>query len=118
MCKEKKDNSVTTSNAQSIFQNIRGEHMPLLKQDYYTIQDIYALPDGQRAELIDGEIYDITSPKPFHQELLMELSTTLRNYIKKKKGKCKVYPAPFAVFIKKDEINYVEPDMILVSFQF
>ena len=26
------------------------------KQDY-TLDDIYALPDGQRAELIDGEMY-------------------------------------------------------------
>lgn len=24
--------------------------------EYYTIEDIYALPDGQRAELIDGQI--------------------------------------------------------------
>ena len=33
--------------------------MPLLKEDIYTIKDIYALPDGERAELIDGKIYDI-----------------------------------------------------------
>lgn len=25
--------------------------------EYYTIEDIYALPDGTRAELIDGELY-------------------------------------------------------------
>ncbi len=31
--------------------------MPLLKEDLYTIDDIYALPDGERAELIDGHIY-------------------------------------------------------------
>ncbi len=29
--------------------------MPLLKEDIYTIKDIYALPDGERAELIDGK---------------------------------------------------------------
>ena len=28
--------------------------MPLLKEDIYTIKDIYALPDGERAELIEG----------------------------------------------------------------
>ena len=28
--------------------------MPLLKTTTHTIDDIYALPDGQRAELIDG----------------------------------------------------------------
>ena len=27
------------------------------KLESYTIEDIYALPDGERAELIDGKIY-------------------------------------------------------------
>ena len=31
--------------------------MALPKEDIYTIEDIYALPDGERAELIDGQIY-------------------------------------------------------------
>ena len=30
--------------------------MPLLKTKLYTIDDIYALPDGKRAELLDGRI--------------------------------------------------------------
>lgn len=30
--------------------------------DYYTIEDIYNLPDGQRAELIDGELYMMATP--------------------------------------------------------
>ena len=33
--------------------------MALLKEESYTIEDIYALPDGERAELIDGHIYYI-----------------------------------------------------------
>ena len=32
----------------------------LRKEESYTINDIYALPDGERAELIDGKIYYIT----------------------------------------------------------
>lgn len=35
----------------------------------YTIEDIYALPDGQRAELIDGQIYDLAPPAREHQPL-------------------------------------------------
>ena len=31
--------------------------MALLNTSHYTINDIYALPEGQRAELIDGQIY-------------------------------------------------------------
>lgn len=88
--------------------------MPLLKNDTYTIEDIYALPEGQRAELIDGQIYNMAPPSPLHQELVLELSATLRDYIKKKGGPCKVYPAPFAVFLNQDDLNYVEPDISVI----
>ena len=82
--------------------------MPLLKTDAYTIDYIYNLPDGQRAELIDGQIYDMAPPSRIHQELLSELHYKIREYIEKNDGSCKIYPAPFAVFLNKDEHNYVE----------
>ena len=88
--------------------------MPLPKSNTYTIDDIYALPEGHRAELIDGQIYDMAPPSPMHQELVMELSATLRDYIKKNGGSCKVYPAPFAVFLNEDDRNYVEPDISVI----
>ena len=48
--------------------------MPLLQQDKeYTIDDIYALPDGQRAELIDGQMYMMAPPTRIHQEISGEL---------------------------------------------
>lgn len=31
--------------------------MPLIKEKTYTVDDIYALPEAERAELIDGQIY-------------------------------------------------------------
>ena len=88
--------------------------MPLLKNDIYTIEDIYALPEGRRAELINGHIYDMAPPSPLHQELVQQLSRTIGNYIESKSGTCKVYPAPFAVFIKDDDPNYVEPDISVI----
>ena len=88
--------------------------MPLLKNDIYTIEDIYALPEGRRAELIDGHIHDMAPPSPLHQELVQQLSRTIGNYIESKSGTCKVYPAPFAVFIKDDDTNYVEPDISVI----
>lgn len=57
--------------------------MPLLKTKLYTIDDIYALPDGKRAELLDGRIYDMAPPSPLHQELVAVLTTSLQNYIAK-----------------------------------
>ena len=42
--------------------------------DCYTIEDIYNLPDGERAELIDGEIFKMDAPCniPFPTELRWE----------------------------------------------
>lgn len=36
----------------------------------YTIDDIYSLPDGERAELIDGKIYYMAPPNTRHQRLV------------------------------------------------
>ncbi len=44
----------------------------------YTIDDIYALPDGERAELIDGQIYSMSPPSRKHQ--LMDYYTKLFKY--------------------------------------
>ena len=38
--------------------------------DHYTIEDIYNLPDGQRAELIDGELYMMATPSRVHQKFV------------------------------------------------
>ena len=73
--------------------------MPLPKEHLHTIEDIYNLPDGQRAELIDGVIYDMAPPGRIHQKIVLELSGTIRYYIKTNSGSCEVYPAPFAVFL-------------------
>lgn len=88
--------------------------MPLPKEQLYTVEDIYNLPDGQRAELIDGVIYDMAPPSYIHQKLVSELTQSLGNYIKSKGGRCEVLPAPFAVFLNKDDKTYVEPDVSVV----
>lgn len=88
--------------------------MPLPNQFTYTIDDIFSLPEGERAELIDGQFYNMAPPGTIHQKLVMEISATIRNYIKEKSGNCEIFPAPFAVFIKKDNINYVEPDISVI----
>lgn len=89
----------------------------LPKEDIYTIEDIYALPDGERAELIDGKIYYMAPPNRTHQKVSMFLSNDISEYIKKNNGECEVYAAPFAVFLNKDDINYVEPDISVICDQ-
>lgn len=60
------------------------------------------LPDGERAELINGKIYNMAPPNRIHQKLVMELSGTLREYIKSQHGSCEIYPASFAVFLREN----------------
>lgn len=88
--------------------------MSLPKEQIYTISDIYALPDGQRAELIDGQIYYMAPPSRRHQKISLHLSRIIGNYISSRNGSCEVYTAPFAVFLNEDDRNYVEPDISVI----
>ena len=84
------------------------------RRGLYTIADIEALPEGERAELIDGEMFMMDAPTWAHQALLVGMSADIRQYIREHKGRCKVVPAPFGVYIKDDEHNFVEPDIIVI----
>ena len=88
--------------------------MPLPQENNYTTKDIYALPDGQRAELIDGQIYNMAPPNTSHQRISYSLARKISDYIDRKNGSCEVFLAPFAVFLNKDDKNYVEPDISVI----
>ena len=91
------------------------DSMPSLVQEkLYTIDDIYSLPDGERAELIDGQIYMMAPPNRKHQTIARELFSSINSYIKLKDGSCEPFFAPFAVFLNKDDTNYVEPDISVI----
>ena len=88
--------------------------MPLLQREDYTVEDIYALPEGTRAELIDGQIYYMAPPSRRHQNLLFSISRVIADYIDQKGGSCEVDIAPFAVFLNENDKNYVEPDIAVI----
>lgn len=60
----------------------------------YTINDIYALPNGERAELIDGQIYYMAPPNRRHQTIARELFSSINSYIKSKNGSCEIFLLP------------------------
>lgn len=86
----------------------------LKTEEIYTIEHIYALPDGERAELIDGKIYYMAPPSLKHQKISGKLYQSIANYIDNKGGTCEVLAASFAVFLNNDDINYVEPDISVI----
>ncbi|GFH92354.1 hypothetical protein IMSAGC002_03624 [Lachnospiraceae bacterium] len=86
----------------------------LTQEKHYTIDDIYSLPEGSRAELIDGQIYYMAPPNRQHQTIAREFFSSINSYIKSKGDSCEAFFAPFAVFLDKDDKNYVEPDISVV----
>ena len=87
--------------------------MPLLK-NHYTSEDYWNLPEGERAELIDGKFYDMAPPSRIHQEISGQIYKTITNYIDARRGSRKVYAAPFAVNLDADDRDWVEPDISVI----
>jgi len=88
--------------------------MPHPKSKTFTEDDYYNLPEHVRAELIDGQFYNMSAPGRLHQKILSELHTMINNYIKSKDGSCEIYPAPFAVKLFDDRKTIVEPDLSVI----
>lgn len=84
-----------------------------VKETEYTIEDIRALPEGERAELIDGQMYMMAAPSSEHQALVTRAVGELYAYIKQHGGDCSVFSSPFAVFLG-DNQDYLEPDVTVV----
>ncbi len=79
----------------------------------YTIADIEALPEGERAELIDGKMYMMGTPTATHQRMVGFLYLKFASYINGRKGKCEVFLSPFGVYLNESD-NYVIPDLLIV----
>jgi len=87
----------------------------------YTYADYLTWVDNVRRELIDGYIHLMSAPARIHAQITAELFTFISIFIKKRKGKCKIYHAPFDVRFPKegnteDEKVYtvVQPDICVV----
>lgn len=88
--------------------------MPLLKNESYTADDYWNLPEGKRAELIDGRFYDMDPPSRMHQKIVASICRIIGNYIAEHHGSCEVYPAPFAVNLDAEDKDWVEPDVSVI----
>jgi Uma2 family endonuclease len=88
----------------------------------YTFADYLTWWDDKRRELFDGCVH-LMSPAPAlsHATVVGNVYTDLKNYIRNRKGACKVFTAPFDVRLpgngeKEDNRIYtvVQPDICLV----
>lgn len=106
-CNETQENCVREAAAY----NVQPEEK---KQGEYTLEDYYALPDERRVELIDGVIYDMSSPMFVHQIIAGEVYGQIREYIGKNKGKCVPAIAPVDVQLDCDNRTMVQPDVLII----
>lgn len=88
--------------------------MSLPKEREYTAEDYWGLPERRRAELIDGQLYDMAPPDRAHQEIVVGLSAAILDHIRSHNGDCKIYPAPFAVNLTSNDKTWVEPDISVI----
>ena len=103
--------NLTPANAYTYGGNLA---MSLPSNTTYTADDYWNLPEGERAELIDGQLYALASPSRIHQEIIIELTYHFQHYIKSNKGNCKIYTAPFAVNLNANDQTFVEPDISVI----
>lgn len=80
----------------------------------HTIEEYNETPEGYPVELIEGEFYVCESPSAKHQSIVNELSFEINSYIKRKKGKCKVFPGPFDVELPVHLDTVCVPDITII----
>ena len=87
--------------------------MPMqAKKRYWTVQEVLDLPpDGNRYEVVAGELLVTPAPTVRHQWLAGELYARLRDYLRAE-GLGTAFMAPLDFYI--DDDVYVQPDLLVV----
>jgi Uma2 family endonuclease len=87
----------------------------------YTYADYLTWDDDVRRELIDGFVYELSAPVPRHADITGKLLIWIGAFIEKRKGKCKIYHAPFDVRLSPTGetadnriFTVVQPDICVV----
>lgn len=88
----------------------------VLPTKIYTHADLGNFPDDEIWELIEGVPYQMAPPTPKHQEISTELTRQFANYLLEKRSPCKVYAAPFGIYLPntRGKNNFVSPDLTIV----
>jgi len=94
---------------------------PLDTTKRYTYADYLTWIDDIRRELINGFIHIMSGPLRRHGDVSRVLIVRMVSFIEKKKGKCKIYHAPFDVRLPLQGSNedgkiydVVQPDICVI----
>ncbi len=89
-------------------------NMELAVRNDFTMDDINALPEHIRAELIDGHIFYFAGANTIHQRIAGNLYVTLSTHIKQNQGACEVFFPPYSVFLDDENKNSLQPDVLVI----
>jgi Uma2 family endonuclease len=91
----------------SVMTDERGSHPAHL-----TVQELHEMPDdGNRYELIDGELFVTPAPAPRHQQIAFQLGVRLEAA---RPPHLVVFTAPLAVYV--DATTEMQPDVLVARF--
>lgn len=90
---------------------VRKEAVEYGAKRVYTMDDIRTLPEGVRAELIDGKMEFMALPSRTHQRINGGMYLAVANGIRDTGRDCEIYIPPYGVFLHGDESEYFLPDL-------
>ncbi|MBQ7565328.1 MAG: Uma2 family endonuclease [Lachnospiraceae bacterium] len=79
-----------------------------------TLREYEELPGDARVEVIGGIVYDMAGASIRHQEISGELYYRIKDYLKRKKGHCRIFFAPTDVKLRERPLTIVQPDLFVV----
>lgn len=88
--------------------------MPPPKRQSYTSEDYWNLPEGERAELINGYLYAMDPPSLVHQKIAVQLCKNIALYLDGHREDGQIFAAPLAINLNASDEIYVEPDIMIV----
>jgi Uma2 family endonuclease len=86
--------------------------MSVSKPLRYTYEDYARLPDDQRYEVIDGELFLTPAPTPFHQIVKGRIEEMLKEYVYERRLGL-VLDAPCDVVLSRYDV--LQPDIFFIS---
>lgn len=78
----------------------------------FTYEDYLLLPEDKQYELIDGDLYFIPAPRPYHQIVAGQIGVALHLFVDER-GLGKVIHAPCDVYFSRYDV--VQPDILFIT---
>jgi Uma2 family endonuclease len=119
---EAKENNYQRHEEESLeSENVVKEPVVAYGNQRYSYADYLTWTDDTMREIIDGVVYAFSAPLLKHAHATASIFGNAWSYINRKKGKCKIYTAPFDVRLPTNGetadnkiYNVVQPDICVV----